>query len=238
MKTSANTFFSGIDYSKAAALLAAVVLLLAQGSCMRSSRAGEDKGHAVVSWYGPGFHGKLTASGETYNMNAMTCAHKRYPFGTILKLINIETDQSATVTVNDRGPFVAGRDIDLSKAAAERVGIIGPGTGRVRVIYMGRDMRYNNYIKGGSIAKSVEYGQGPFTIQIAAFMEKSNADYMKSGLDLNHKNVYMMEKWIDGTRFYRVRLGVFTGKDDAVRYAEKLAEEGYKPSVMLYEKPT
>lgn len=90
-----------------------------------------EEGYA--SWYGPGFHGKRTASGERFNMNALTCAHKTLPFGTHLKVVNLATEQSVVVKVNDRGPFIAGRVIDLSKGAARAVGIFGSGTGKVRL---------------------------------------------------------------------------------------------------------
>ena len=86
-----------------------------------------DKTYTVASWYGPKFHGRPTSSGEIFNMYAMTCAHKEYPFGTRLKVTNIENNRSAECVVNDRGPFVEGRDIDLSYAVAKEIGVIGPG---------------------------------------------------------------------------------------------------------------
>ena len=85
----------------------------------------------TASWYGPGFHGKKSASGETYNQNAMTAAHKTLPFGTRLKVTNEKTGKSVTVKINDRGPYHGGRVIDLSKAAATQLGIVKAGTGKV-----------------------------------------------------------------------------------------------------------
>lgn len=84
-----------------------------------------------ASWYGPGFHGKTAASGETYNQNAMTAAHKTLPFGTVVRVTNQKTGKSVTVKINDRGPYHGGRIIDLSKAAAAQLGIIAAGTGKV-----------------------------------------------------------------------------------------------------------
>lgn len=72
---------------------------------------------AVASWYGPGFHGRLTANGERYNMHALTAAHKTLPFGTEVKVTNVKNGKSVVVRINDRGPFAKGRTIDLSKAA-------------------------------------------------------------------------------------------------------------------------
>lgn len=87
----------------------------------------------VASWYGLKFHGRQTASGERFNMHAMTCAHKTLPFGTELQVTHLNGGQSVKVRVNDRGPFVRGRVIDLSYAAANKIGILGSGHGPVRV---------------------------------------------------------------------------------------------------------
>jgi rare lipoprotein A len=85
----------------------------------------------TASWYGPGFNGKKAASGERFNQNAMTAAHKSLPFGTKLKVTNQKTGKVVTVKINDRGPYHGGRIIDLSKAAATQLGIVGAGTGKV-----------------------------------------------------------------------------------------------------------
>jgi rare lipoprotein A len=91
--------------------------------------AGNQCGSA--SWYGPGFHGRTAASGEKFNQNAMTAAHKTLPFGTIVKVVNQKTGKSVKVKINDRGPYHGGRIIDLSKAAAAQLGIVQAGTGKV-----------------------------------------------------------------------------------------------------------
>ncbi len=81
----------------------------------------------IASWYGPGFDGKLTANGEVYDMNGISAAHKTLPFGTIVRVVDLETGRSIVVRINDRGPFVEGRIIDLSKGAAEKLGIVERG---------------------------------------------------------------------------------------------------------------
>ena len=86
-----------------------------------------------ASWYGPGFHGKKTASGERFNENAMTAAHKTLPLGSVVKVTDQRTGKSIKVTINDRGPFVKGRIIDLSKAAAAKLGTKQAGVGKVCV---------------------------------------------------------------------------------------------------------
>jgi rare lipoprotein A len=235
MKTSAGT------YSNLFLRIALLVLFVFVLGACASGRHGRipKKGYAVASWYGPGFHGKLTASGERYDMDALTCAHKKLPFGTRLRLTNVENDRSVTVVVNDRGPFVRGRDIDLSREAAKRLGIIGNGTGKVRYRVMGRDMRYSKYLKGGTVQTSRKGSRprkGPLTIQVGSFREKSNAEHLKYGLQLNHEKVYVMEKWINGTRYYRVRVGKFSSAAKAERLARLLAEEGYDTNITPFDK--
>ena len=87
----------------------------------------------IASWYGPGFDGKRTASGEVYDMEDMTAAHKRLPFGTLVQVENLDNGLRTEVRINDRGPFVDDRIIDLSRAAAREIEMLGPGTARVRI---------------------------------------------------------------------------------------------------------
>ena len=92
----------------------------------------------IASWYGPQFHGKQTANGEIFDQNAMTAAHPTLPMPTIARVTNLENGRSVVVRVNDRGPFAAGREIDMSKRAAEELGFMTKGTAKVRVQYIGR----------------------------------------------------------------------------------------------------
>jgi len=85
----------------------------------------------IASWYGPGFHGRRTASGEIYDMFALTAAHKTLPFGTIVKVVDLDTGRSVVVRINDRGPFIKGRIIDLSYAAAQELGMVKKGLAKV-----------------------------------------------------------------------------------------------------------
>ena len=87
----------------------------------------------LASWYGVPYHGRRTASGEVYNMNSMTAAHRSLPFGTRLRVCNQRNSQCTTVRINDRGPFVSGRELDLSRAAAESIGLDGVGVGQVTI---------------------------------------------------------------------------------------------------------
>lgn len=87
----------------------------------------------LASWYGPGFHGRLTASGERFDQNELTAAHRKLPLGTEVRVTNLENGRSIVVQINDRGPYVEGRVIDLSKAAARRLGMVEDGVAKVRV---------------------------------------------------------------------------------------------------------
>jgi len=178
--------------------------------------------HVVASWYGSEFHGRPTSSGEIFNMYAMTCAHKELPFGTKLRVTNSRNNSSVIVTVNDRGPFIPGRDLDLSYAAAREIGLTGPGVERVRIEYLGRDMRYAKRV---GVAPLVAVG--PFTIQIGSFTEESNAQRLKQGLELRYRDVYITTIYLNGQRFYRVRIGTFDDRERAYLFAKTLAEEGY-----------
>jgi peptidoglycan lytic transglycosylase len=93
----------------------------------------KDLGTMKASWYGPRFHGRFTANGEIYDQNAMTAAHKSMKFGTILRITNPRNNKSIIVRINDRGPYIPGRQIDLSKAAAEELDVIKNGVKRLKI---------------------------------------------------------------------------------------------------------
>ena len=120
----------------------------------------------VASWYGPGFHGKKTANGERFNQYAMTAAHKTLPLGTKVRVTHLGNRRSILVRVNNRGPFVDDRVIDLSRGAAERLDMIGSGTARVRVQSL-----------SGGVPEIDEAGdiRGEFFVQVGAFASKLNA---------------------------------------------------------------
>ena len=119
----------------------------------------------VASWYGPGFHGKTTANGERYNQYGMSAAHKILPLGTTVKVTNVRTRRSVTLRINDRGPFADDRVIDLSRKAAEELGIIAAGTGRVRIESVGTlpQMRDDGDL------------DGDFFVQLGSFAVEGNA---------------------------------------------------------------
>ena len=109
-----------------AALFASIAITTAASAEPRADERALPSGEA--SWYGPGLHGRRTASGEVFDSNAMTAAHRSLPFGTLVKVTNHRTGRSTVVRINDRGPYARGRIIDLSRASAEAIGITGVST--------------------------------------------------------------------------------------------------------------
>ena len=120
------------------ARLGLLAILALQGACAPGVRSSGGGGVApgtvgLASWYGERFQGRPTASGEPFDMRALTAAHRTLPFGTRVRVTHLENGRSVVVRVNDRGPFVEGRIIDLSRAAAEEIDMVEEGTARVRV---------------------------------------------------------------------------------------------------------
>ncbi len=182
----------------------------------------------LASWYGAEFHGRPTASGEPFDMYALTCAHREFPFGTMLRVSNPSNNRMVECTVNDRGPFVAGRDLDLSYGAARRLDTIGPGVAPVDIEPFARDMRYVKVVRGSVIA-------GPMTIQIGSFREESNALRLKAGLEIKYRDVYIVPAVISGIKHFRVRIGSFREAKEVQRVANTLAQEGYDTFITRYE---
>jgi len=122
-------------------LLYAIISISLVGLVVLYQVAGPYYEKGIASWYGPGFHGNRTANGEVYDMDGISAAHKTLPFGTIVRVVEIETGRSIVVRINDRGPFIDGRIIDLSKGAAEKLGIVEKGITGVglRILHLPTD---------------------------------------------------------------------------------------------------
>ncbi len=212
-------------------ILASVLLLSSCATAPRidyTPKTGGD--YVVASWYGPKFNGRPTSSGERYDMYAMTCAHKTLKFGTELRVTNPDNNKSVIVTVNDRGPFIRGRDLDLSYGAAEKIGLTEKGVGRVRIEYVGRNMRY---------AKRVPFipneGSGVLVIQVASFTDKASAFRLKRGLEVRYDGVFVTKVSIKGQKYYRVKIGKFRDHKKALSTVQKLADEGYEVFIDTYQ---
>jgi len=187
----------------------------------------------IASWYGKDFHGKKTANGEIYDMYAMTAAHKTLPLGTYVRVHNLENNRQLEVRINDRGPFVRGRIIDLSYTAAKDIGIVGPGTAKVEVVALGTPVSTD----GGSSRSYVpgEYFSGNFTYQVGAFLNRENAERQKRELEKKYKNAHITVFDRGDQIFYRVRVGKFTGLEEAVKHELILIEDGYSNAILVAE---
>ena len=186
-----------------------------------------------ASWYGRDFHGKKTSNGEPYNMYAMTAAHKTLPLGTYVKVHNLENNRSVVVRINDRGPFVRGRVIDLSYTAAKDIGIVGPGTARVEVVALGR--RASTSGGTASTYAAEDYTHGNFTFQVGAFLDRGNAERQKRELAQRYKNAHIVVYDRGDKIFYRVRVGRFTSLKEAMQQEEILIQDGFPDAILVAE---
>ena len=176
----------------------------------------------LASWYGRDFHGKKTANGEIYDMHEMTAAHKTLPLGTFVKVFNLDNDKETEVRINDRGPFVRGRIIDLSYEAARRIGVVGPGTASVEITAIGQEVR-----SGTDKVVPVDYNTGNFTFQVGAFIDKSNAERLKAKLDEKYRNAHITIYDAGDRTYYRVRVGECRDLSRTFEYEEALRKDGY-----------
>jgi rare lipoprotein A len=170
----------------------------------------------TASWYGTDFHGKRASSGEVYNMHDMTAAHKTLPMGTLVRVRNLDNSRTVEVRINDRGPFVRDRIIDLSHEAARRIGMIGPGTAPVEIVAIG--------IVEGS---PTDLYSGNFTFQIGAFTNRENAERLRAQLDSRYGNAHIQEFNRGDRMFYRLRVGRAGSLDEAIATEATLMRDGF-----------
>lgn len=196
-----------------------------------------DKFDGYASWYGADFQAKKTSNGETYNMHAHTAAHKTFPMNTVVKVLNVENGKSTIVRINDRGPFVEGRIIDLSNAAAEDIDMVKVGTAKVRLEIIGfggvinkdnkqeaqnvqSDDVLSNEFKVDNTPKSVS--GGAFAIQVGAFRHKEGAQVTQERF--SHIPPYqsvIQEFELDNAPIYRVFLRGFQSEQEARDFLKK-----------------
>ncbi|HEY7739245.1 MAG TPA: septal ring lytic transglycosylase RlpA family protein [Steroidobacteraceae bacterium] len=171
----------------------------------------------VASWYGPDFHGKRTATGESYDMHAMTGAHPTLPLPTWVRVTNLQNGRSVDVRLNDRGPFAKNRVIDLSRAAAEQLGMIGSGTALVEV----------RSLASGAPPAQTPAPAGQFYAQAGAFAEEDNARRLAGRLRAaGVAGVAVAEVRVDGRRLFRVRAGPVGSVEEFDRLTERLRAAG------------
>jgi peptidoglycan lytic transglycosylase len=173
----------------------------------------------VASWYGgqDGFEGKPTASGEIYDSSLLTAAHRELPLGSIVDVTNLDNGSTVRVRINDRGPFIAGRVIDLSRAAAREIGLLGPGVGPVRL----------DVVTPG-VVQVVVSPSGRWAVQVGSFADRLRAERHAERVRVPGRTVFL-EPF---RGLSRVKVGPFDGRRDAERELETLEDEGFEGIVV------
>jgi rare lipoprotein A len=160
----------------------------------------------IASWYGPTFDGHRTSNGEIYDMHQFTAAHRTLPFNAVVRVTNLTNGKQTEVRINDRGPFVGNRVIDLSLSAAQAIGMVGPGTASVRLeVIAGPDPRV-----------------GFFAVQVGAFLSSDNAERFRAQFAARYPSVSVATFDSPNGVFYRVRVGRFPSEEAARQLATEL----------------
>lgn len=175
----------------------------------------------LASSYGRDFHGRQTSSGELFDMQAMTAAHKTLPLGVYVKVEHQKTGKEVVVRINDRGPFVGERIIDLSEGAASRINMLQEGLANVRVTALG-------YKTGNGYRQLANYDQGSYAIQVGAFTIKENANRYRDDLQKKYGVADTQESWVKNVKYFRVRLGRFNSLKQAQANKEIFEQKGFK----------
>ena len=162
----------------------------------------------VASWYGAPFHGRQSPSGEIFDMNRFVAAHRTLPFGSIVRVTNLNNGKHTEVRVIDRGPFIEGRLIDLSLAAAHAINMVGTGVALVRV----------------ELVSSPSPLTGAFSVQVGAFQQRKNADRLRADLSRRYP-VFVQDYAAPAGRLYRVRVGRLATQQAAEHFAAQLTRE-------------
>ncbi|MFH1217078.1 MAG: septal ring lytic transglycosylase RlpA family protein [Pseudomonadota bacterium] len=164
----------------------------------------------IASWYGPKFHGRKTSNGETYDMHGVSAAHKTLPMNTMVLVENLENDREIVLRINDRGPFVKGRIIDLSFNAAKELSMTGKGTARVRVTALGEAKKFT---EGNRTVERFlphqDFQRGDFFVQLGSFADRNNADGLHEKMSRRGEQARILTFDRGDMLFYRVQ--VFAG---------------------------
>lgn len=209
----------------------------------------------IASWYGPGFHGRLTANGEVFDMHKVSAAHKTLQLPCVVKVTNLENGRMLQVRVNDRGPYHQNRVIDLSRAAADKLGVLRKGTAKVKVEVLSKPSQHLTMLaKQGSFPEHVgdfirhekERHEVRLTKRPTVLAGANSQKYAleirgikspEKALDYHDKlakigRVGIREHMTDNKRCFSVRLGPYSNKSDALKMVSRLQKQGHKPSVI------
>ncbi len=185
----------------------------------------------IASWYGKKFHGKKTANGERYDMYAMTAAHTTLPLPSMVRVTNLSNGRSIIVRINDRGPFVNDRIIDLSYTAAKKLDMIQHGTARVRVQTINAQGVVSNGNSQEHQRKRVVNGK--IYVQLGAFRSFETAKDMRQRLHLDFPTADIVHRGHDD--LYRVRVGPFANEWRSQQIIQQLQDEGYAHPMMVVQ---
>ncbi len=203
----------------------------------------------LASWYGKMFHGRKTANGETYNMYGTTAAHKTLPMGTMLEVRNLENGRKAVVRINDRGPFVRSRIIDLTYTTAKQLGIVQNGTARVEIIALGEVVKRptrptitsdapSNKIPSKIPSKPIQFvhqdfDKGKFYVQVRAFEHKKEARNLAEQFASKGRDVVIQQYPAAGISLYRVLVYSGTSLKIARQYEVYLNKKGFRDTLVI-----
>ena len=189
----------------------------------------------IASWYGPNFDGKLTANGEIFDQYAVTAAHRTLPIPSLVKVTNLENNRNIVLRINDRGPFVGNRIIDLSYKSAQLLGIIEKGTGKVRVEILdyGEHLlnKNNNKVVKKNINKDKEY-----FLQVGVFKEANNADRLSDKLrniDYINYKVFTITSNIKDSVLYIVKIGPINNNENIKYVQRKLKKDEINTKIII-----
>ncbi|MCD6200150.1 MAG: septal ring lytic transglycosylase RlpA family protein [Deltaproteobacteria bacterium] len=188
-----------------------------------------EEGYA--SWYGKKFHGRPTASGEPYNMYAITAAHRTLPMNTYVRVLNLENGREVVTRISDRGPFAKKRIIDLSYGAGRKLGLIGPGTAKVRIEALG-EVRLGAG-KPAVFKSHPDFRRGKFYIQIGAFLKPDNAYALRRKMTRYYKNVVVFRQPRGDQTFYRVQVFAATEYNTAKDFETRLESSGFPEAFVV-----
>ena len=210
----------GASLMRSKACLALVLTIFGGAACSRRKRAPRTPSvpastmprvgwseRGIASWYGNPYHGRATASGEIYDMEQYTAAHRTLPFGAVVRVVSERTGKQVDVRINDRGPFFEGRVIDLSRAAARSINLLGPGTLPVRV-------------------QLVAYASAPsqdafYTVQVIRFFSRDEAEQLSRRVERRHQKAELYARTSSGDEWI-VRVGRLASEREAQTLAEEL----------------
>jgi len=179
-----------------------------------------------ASWYGAQFNGRKTASGEVYDMNDFTAAHRNAPFGTRVVVTNLDNQRTTTVRINDRGPFVKGRILDVSKSAAKELGMMETGTARVRLRFLPPSERAVQNPNPSPSRTPFAEAPSSFYVQVASFRAFANAQNLKETLLEEHPNYPLVIVVQEG--FHRLWIGPYDTEQSALAVQSALSAKGKK----------